>query len=48
MTYSDLLLCFVFVLLVYLLLEVKELRNLVRTIRSERNRDALEAQPPSV
>jgi hypothetical protein len=28
-TYSDLLLCFIFILLVYLLMEVKELRNLV-------------------
>ncbi|MCA1457120.1 hypothetical protein I6F35_28595 [Bradyrhizobium sp. BRP22] len=29
MTYTDLLLRFVFVLLIYLLLEVKELRNLI-------------------
>jgi hypothetical protein len=29
MTYSDLLLCFIFILLVYLLLEVKALRNLI-------------------
>ncbi|MGX9424873.1 MULTISPECIES: hypothetical protein [Bradyrhizobium] len=30
MTYTDLLLCFVFILLIYLLLEVKELRNQIR------------------